>query len=119
MNSAAKIAGWILLVAGISLIGWTLLSSYNIFTAEAMAPQFFSSSAESYGGPTEALGEGGETPGQLQQTIQQMIGEQLKGIFPVDSITKLLNLAVWSLLAFILIFGGTQISNIGINLIKK
>jgi hypothetical protein len=48
-----------------------------------------------------------------------MIGEQLKGMVPLDSLPKLLNLAVWSMLAFILIFGGAQIASLGIKLIKK
>jgi hypothetical protein len=108
----SKITGWVLLIAGVILIGWVLFSSYNIFTARAELPEFF---VESYGGPAEASGEGGEIPSQ----IQQMISEQLKGIIPADSIIKLLNLVVWSMLAFILIFGGSQIAGLGIKLIKK
>jgi len=48
-----------------------------------------------------------------------MIGEQLKGMLPVDTLPKILNLAVWSTLAWILIFGGAQISSLGIKLLKS
>jgi len=51
--------------------------------------------------------------------MEKMIGEQLKGIIPVDTLPKMLNLIVWSILAGLLIFGGAQISNLGIKLIKK
>ena len=106
-----KIFGIVLLVAGVLLIGWTLVSSYNIFTGSSPAPEFFSPPAA----------EGGEKAGgqDIQAQMEQMIGEQLKGILPVESITQMLNLAVWSMLAFLLMFGGTQVSSIGIKLIKK
>ena len=106
-----KIAGWLILIAGIAIIGWTLMASYNIFTGEAAVPEFFEM-------PEETITQTGETQ-DIQAQVQQMIGEQLKGFLPVDAITNLLNLAVWSMLAFILIFGGGQIANIGIKLIKK
>jgi len=28
----SRIFGWILLILGVAVIGWTLMSSYNIFT---------------------------------------------------------------------------------------
>jgi len=109
-----KIFGWVLLIAGIILIGWTLLSTYNIFTAKTAAPEIFKVvEKEVEKGKVEGLMEG------LQLQMEEMIGEQLKGIFPTDFIPKLLNLIAWSILAGILIFGGAQISNLGIKLIKK
>jgi len=106
-----KIIGWGLLIAGIILIGWTLFNSYNIYTGKTAVPEIFEI-------PKESLTQKGETE-DIQAQLEKMISEQLKGILPADSITKLLNLAVWSMLAFILIFGGTQISSLGIKLIKK
>jgi len=117
MDLASKIFGWGLLIAGVIIIGWILYSSYNIFTGKAEIPEIFSSSAESYGGSTVASGEGGEMD--IQAEMEKMIGEQLKGLLPTDVLPKILNLAVWSILAFILIFGGSQISGLGIKLIKK
>lgn len=107
-----KILGWVLLIAGVLIIVWTLHSSYNIFTGEAAVPEIFEMEKE------EALSQKGGTT-DIQAQMEQMIGEQLKGILPAGSITKLLNLIIWSMLAFILIFGGTQLASLGIKLIKK
>ena len=106
-----KIFGWVLLVLGVAVIGWTLLSSYNIFTGQSALPEFFKI-------PEEIVSSEGMTQ-DIQAQTQQIIGEQLKGLLPVDSITQFFNLMVWSMLTFILIFGGTQVSGLGIKLIKK
>jgi hypothetical protein len=95
---ATKIFGWALLLAGALIIIWTLYSSYNIFIGEAAMPEIFEMGKE--------------------ETLSQ-IGEQLQGFLPIDTIPKMLNLTVWAMLAGILIFGGAQISNLGIKLIKK
>ncbi|MDD2697155.1 MAG: hypothetical protein PHE52_03320 [Candidatus Pacebacteria bacterium] len=108
----SKIAGWVVFLAGILIIGWTLLTSYNIFTAKALLPEFFQM-------PESQTSVQQTTTQDAQAQLQQMIGEQLKGILPFDSLYKFLNLAVWSMLAFVLIFGGGQIANLGIKLIKK
>ena len=88
------------------------MMSYNIFTAKAPAPEFFEMPKE------EVSAEKGTAQG-LEAQFEEMIGEQIRGLIPADSFPQLLNLAVWSMLAFILIFGGTQISSLGIKLIKK
>ena len=106
----SQIIGWVLLFAGIGIIGWTLINSYNIFTAKAVLPEFFEV-------PKEEVVTKKEGTQDIQAQMEQMIGEQLKGVLPADSITKLLNLVVRSTLAFILIFGGSQISSLGIKLI--
>ena len=107
-----KLVGWILLIAGVILISWTLMSSYNIFTAKAELPEFFPS-------PKEEIAIKKEAGQDIQVQMEQMIREQLQGILPFDAVTKILNLTVWSMLAFILIFGGSQISGLGIKLIKN
>lgn len=112
MNYSLKIAGLIVFLAGLGLIGWTLFSSYNIFTAKSSLPEFFEM-------PKGEISIQKEDNQDAQAQLQKMIGEQLKGFLPVDAMTKILNLTVWSILAFILIFGGSQISNLGIKLIKK
>jgi hypothetical protein len=113
----AKIFGWIVLIAGLLIIGWTLMYSYSIFTGEIEVPQVF----KAPGQETVGQKEGGAMTleEQLQQQMQMAIGEQLQGMLPADSIVTLLNLVAWSILAFILIFGGGQISGLGIKLIKK
>ncbi len=111
-ETSSQIIGWLVFLAGIILISWTLYSSYNIFTAKALLPEFFAMPKE------EVSVQKGDTQ-DAQAQLQTMIGEQLKGFLPANSMTKILNLTVWSILAFILIFGGTQISGLGIKLLKK
>jgi len=116
-NFLAKIFGWVLLSAGLAIIGWTLYSSYNIFTGQTAAPEIFKMPAEE----EAATAKGGipTTQQELQKELEKMIGEQLKAILPADTLPQLLNLIVWSMLAFILFSGGGQISSLGIKLINK
>ncbi len=113
-ETSSQIVGWLVFFVGIILISWTLYSSYNIFTAKAVLPEFFQVAKQEVSAPSI---KGGVQDVQAQ--VQTMIGEQLKAFLPADAITKILNLTVWSILAFILIFGGTQISGLGIKLLKK
>ncbi|MDO8436086.1 MAG: hypothetical protein Q7S82_01700 [bacterium] len=108
-----KIFGWILLIAGLILIGWTLFNSYNVFTAKSQPPEFFKAEK------AVSAGQGKIGSQDIQAQLEKMIGEQLKGLLPADTLPKMLNLTVWSMLAFILISGGGQISGIGIKLMKN
>ena len=103
-----KTLGLILLVLGIVIICYSLYSSFNIFTAKTAAPDIFKLETQAL---SQKTGQGIETQ------IQDMIGEQLKGILPTDSISSMLNLVAWSIFAGILIFGGAQIAGLGIKLI--
>lgn len=108
-----KIFGLLLLIAGLAIIFWSLYSSYNIFTSKTAAPEIFTTPKEEVKLPT---GKGSQN---IQDQARQMIGEQLKGLLPATSINQLLNLIAWSIFAGILIVGGSQISNIGVRLLKK
>lgn len=107
----AKIFGWILLIAGLAVIVWTLVYSYNIFTVKAGVPELFEIQS---GTALQMLGGL-----DIQAQIQEMISQQLQNTLPAGFIARIMNLAAWSILAFILIFGGGQISGLGIKLIKK
>lgn len=115
-NIASKIFGWILLIGGVGIIGWTLLFSYNVFTGKTLAPSVFQEN-QTIAKTTTSKGNVASLE-DLQQGLGNMIGEQIKGILPSDTLPKILNLTVWSMLAGILIFGGGQISSLGIKLIK-
>lgn len=112
-----KIFGWVLLIVGVIIIGWTLYSSYNIFSGKVTAPEIFEMQKEE----VKVLSSKEKISGiqDIQVQLEEMIAEQLKGILPVDTIPKMLNLIAWSILAGILIFGGSQISNIGVKIIEK
>jgi len=109
-----KIFGWVLIVAGVSLIIWTLFVSFNIFTGKSdiPGPGFFKFETE-----TKTAGSVSKTPTDALE-IGNMIGEQLKGMMPADFMPKTLNSGIWALLAWILVSGGVQISNLGIKIVK-
>ena len=128
MLNYTKTFGWVLLIAGLTLIGWTLFTSYNVFTAKSQPPEFFKAEVEEdsfFSTSTKAsvkevsVGQSKIGSQDIQAQLEKMIGEQLKGLLPTDTLPKVLNLTVWSMLAFILISGGGQISGIGIKLMKK
>jgi len=106
----SKIVGWLVFIGGFLIIAWTLLNSYSIFTLQAEAPGFFTVEEQS---SQQVSGNG------LEAQLQSAIQDQLKGLIPVDTLPTVLNLAIWSMLAFILIFGGSQIAGLGIKLIKN
>ena len=111
MSLIKKILGLILLFVGLAIIFYALYSSYDIFSAKAVAPELFKIEQQS-----ESISPGGTQD--LQAQIQKMLQDQLKGMLPADSIPQLFNLISWSILAGILILGGSQIASIGIKLIK-
>ena len=100
-----------MLLGGVVIILWGLYSSYNIFTGKARLPEIFKLEEEKTAAPQQG------TISDLQTQVQETVGEQLKELLPSNTIPKLLNLITQSILAGILIFGGAQISGIGIKLI--
>jgi len=114
-----KIVGWVTFLAGILIISFALYSSYNIFTGKSSVFELFKIEEKVTQAPPSQKGKLPTSPEALQQEIGKMIGEQLKGILPVDTLPKILNLFVWSTLAWILIFGGGQIAGLGIKLLKS
>lgn len=114
-NMAEKIFGWFLIVAGVAIIVWGLFASYHIFTGVTEVPQFF----EMPTAQVPVTCQTPATPAELQGEMGKMIGEQLKTFLPINAVPQTLNLFIWSILVGILIFGGSQISGIGIKLIKK
>jgi len=113
-----KILGWVLLILGIFLIVYPLFTSYNIFTGKNQAPTIFKAAEKK-----ETILPQKETktlsPTELQKEMEKMIEEKLGEIFPTEFLLKLLNLISFSIFVGILIFAGSQISNLGIKLIKR
>jgi len=110
-----KIIGWITFFTGILIIGFTLYHSYNIFTGKIPSPEIFKIQTKD---TTYSKNNTSTTSKEIQREAREIFSEQLKEILPQDILTKTLNLIVWSIFAGILIFGGSQISSLGIKLIK-
>lgn len=81
--------------------------------AKSSVPEIFKSQKSE-----SDLSQTGKTT-DLQSQMENLIQQQFKEMFPPDFISKILNLICWSIGAGVLIFGGSNISNIGIKLIKK
>jgi len=115
-----KLIGWFLLFLGIIIIGSSLISSIAIFTGKTTPPEIFTfpekEEVKEKDSETFML-EGKEI------NMEEVIQDQIKEIIPVESLVghlpTLFNMVSWSIFMGILIFGGSQISVLGIKLIKK
>jgi len=110
-----KIVGWAIFFLGILTILFALYRSYNIFTGKIPPPEFFKIQTKETISPKKKTST---TLEEIQLQVGEILAEQLREIFPKEYIIKLLNLIAWSILAGILIFGGSQISSLGIKLLK-
>lgn len=108
-----KILGYLLLAAGLALIIFALFQSYNIFTGNSQAPLVFKTINFQ---PQKS--EESNSSSDDQKQINQEISKQISQIIPADTLPKVLNLLIWSMLAGILIFGGGQVAILGIRLIS-
>jgi hypothetical protein len=107
---STKVAGWLLLILGLAIIFYSLYSSWQVFTGKMAFPEIFKISLTK-------TDSGSSIPG-VDQQLEKIIGSQLGQLLPANATPTLLNLLSWSVLAGILIFGGSQVSNIGIKLLK-
>ncbi len=101
-----KIIGYILLLLGLGIIIFTAYSSYQIFTGKSQVPQIFYSSSK-----TASQNQ------TIQNQIENALQNQLNNIIPASSISQIMNLISWAILAAILIFAGGHISGLGIKLL--
>ena len=115
-----KFFGWALLFTGLSVIIFSLYSSYNIFKGKVPPPEVFKIEIKTEVLPAKGTPKiGSQSLEDIKAQMDSVLQEQLKAIIPTESIVKLLNLVSWSIFASILIFSGAQISGIGVKLIKK
>lgn len=115
-----KLVGWFLLFLGVIIIGSSLISSIAIFTGKVTPPEIFTFPEKEEAEKTDTENfvlEGKEI------NMEEIIQDQIKEIVPVESLVGhlpiLFNMVSWSIFMGILIFGGSQISVLGIKLIKK
>lgn len=102
-----KIIGYILLLAGLLLIVAPLYQTYTIFTGKATPPKIFK---------TQVIGTKNQANNPLN--LEQQVQVAFEKILPIDLINNTLNLICWMILLFIVIFGGGQLANLGIRLVK-
>ena len=107
-----KIFGWILLVAGLGIILWTLYFSFQVFKGKEPPPEIFRPK-------TGKISKSLKKSSNLEEKFQQKIAETFKEALPIKEIYKFLNLISFSIFSGIFIFGGSQIATLGIKLIKR
>jgi len=122
-NGIAKIIiGWVLLMAGLVVIGQTVNYSYQYFTAKADFPPLFKLPAISQS-VTPADQKTADAPAdvqaQMQESISQATNQALANIIPPDSVVKLLDIIAWSIFATFLIYAGGKICSLGIQLLSS
>ncbi len=113
-----KFFGAVLLILGVGVIIWTLFLSYNIFTGETDAPALFDLEKEEENlppGTEEIIIEEGDFPGEIEELLE----DQFSTMLPAGAMGKMFNLIAWSVLAFILIFGGSHLATLGIKILKE
>jgi len=118
--------GWLLVLAGVLIIGSVLLSTTQIFTAKVEPPSIFKLKQEdlekeiSLEIKEDILEENSdlEDMENMQETLAEIFKEQLVQMLPIAAIEKVFNLISWSVFASLLIFGAMQISKIGIMILK-
>ncbi|MDA1337411.1 MAG: hypothetical protein O3C23_01460 [bacterium] len=109
-----KTLGFILLAVGIGVIGYSLFSSYLIFTGSNDAPEIFPIVKEKTASPNVSVGSLED----LQNQLPDLLGQQLSGLLPTGAVPQMLNFGLWSMFASLLLFGGSLIAGIGVKLVK-
>ena len=109
-----KTLGFILLAAGIGIIGYSLFSSYLIFTGSNNAPEIFLVEQKEVADSDFPAGSFED----LQNQIPDLLGKQLEGFLPAGALPQMLNFGVWSMFASLLLFGGSLTAGIGVKLVK-
>ena len=114
-----KILGFALLAGGVGIILYSLYASFTFFMGSATPPEIFSMNTQD--SETEKKGTQDFSLDSIQDIgsqIPKLLGDQLQGMLPAGLIPRMLNLAVWSAFAWILMLGGGQIAGLGIKLLR-
>jgi hypothetical protein len=105
-----KPIGGLLLLLGLAVIAYGLYSSWQIFTGRDLPPEIFKASSVKQEGSSKVF--------EIDLQLDKLLGTQLQQVLPADALPRLLNLLSWSIFASLLVFGGTQVSGLGIKLLK-
>ena len=102
-----KILGYVLLFAGVLLIVGSLWQTYNILTGTITAPQVFKKSVSLQANQQVSTTD---VQGQMQNALIKVL--------PIGAIDNSINIGIWLLLMWVLIYGGGKLADIGVKLLK-
>jgi disulfide bond formation protein DsbB len=113
-----KTIGWIIVFLGLLAIGLSIWFSWLFFTAKTDFPPVFKSE-EKTAAAGIALPAPSETPdpAAIQALTRQAMSQAVADAMPKDAISKLLNMASWSMFAFFLVMAGSYLASVGIKLL--
>lgn len=120
-NSTFKvIIGWVLVFAGLAVIGQAVNSSYQYFSAKADFPAIIKTAntvepVESRIKDSLAMDADAAQKQQMQQSLNLALGN----ILPTESVTETLNAIIWSIFATFLVFSGGKITSLGIQFLSS
>lgn len=128
-----KILGFVLLIAGLSIIGASLYLGFNTFVKAQNPPEIFkppvaatdAASAPSASPAAPAPKNLNEiNPADLQKMIvsSAISPEMIKSIIPPEMFSytsRMMNLTVFSIFLWVLITAGAKIASLGVALIKS
>jgi len=113
-----KLTGYILLIAGLAIISFSIYLTINVFTGKANPPEIFKVEKKVDVNVQENSIKANDLQ-EIQKELQKMLESGAKEILPMEPIMKLLNLITFSVFTSVLIFAGAQVSGLGIKLIKN
>jgi len=128
-TSKEKILGLILLIAGLSIIGYSINLGVNIFIKAENPPEIIKSvnvknEANKLSPAPLPKNLNEINPAEIQKMLSNgnlISPEMIKSIIPPDmfaNANRLMNLSIFSLFLWILIAAGTKVASLGISLIK-
>lgn len=111
-----RVLGVIIIFSGLVMFYWSISESYYYFTAQKEFPQVFADSV--IDNLTNQTNSGLNLQDQIKTLIEQQIGEQMDRLVPENTVTKFLNISVWSIFAFFLISAGARAVTMGREFLK-
>jgi hypothetical protein len=103
--------GWVLIIAGLLLVFWSVQGTYNNFTGKTEFPRIFSTT------------EGKEIKQSIDDNLEGKIGnivkDQLNNIISQESTEKMFNMTAWIMFATFLVFSGSKVVAMGTGLIQN
>lgn len=112
-----KFLGFFLLFLGLGIIFYTLFISFEMVSGSRDLPEIFPTFSKEKSISQKEINFPKNLQ-DLQKVQEEIIAQQISNLFPPDYLQRIFNLIAWSIMSAIFIFGGSQLSSLGIKLIK-
>jgi len=113
-----KFLGFFLILVGVFLVFFSLYLSFKVFFGKENPPLIFKETLKEKKEESKIFQKNLDPEKILQIQSKEALKEALSEIFPEEKVNKFLNLSVFSLFIFILIFTSSQMVTMGLKLIN-